>query len=261
MITTKYHSASEIGNNAWKISESGMVNCYLLLGNSGALLIDTGIGLGNVKEIIDKITALPITVVLTHMHPDHAGGLSHFHEYYVMKEDFAMSYSFLSMPVFSRIMIKMSKIKDPIMPKLFYHSVRHELIDGQMFNLGGRTVHAMAVPGHTKGSAVFIDDANKMIFTGDDINISLWMHLPGCTGMKTWQTGAKKIIEYFEKGYSGWDGHSEGQQTEEQVKTTYHLSEELIQEAEEGTLDKKENFIPNKDTFPQIRYQPKRILQ
>jgi hypothetical protein len=79
--------------------------------------------------------------------------------------------------------------------------------------------------------------------------------------MKTWQTGAKKIIEYFVKGYSGWDGHSEGQQTEEQVKATYHLSEELIQEAEEGTLDKKENCIPNKDTFPQIRYKAGRILK
>jgi glyoxylase-like metal-dependent hydrolase (beta-lactamase superfamily II) len=57
----------------------------------------------------------------------------------------------------------------------------------------------MAVPGHTKESAVFIDDANKMIFTGDDIHISLWMHLHGCTGMKTWQTGTKRIIESFEK--------------------------------------------------------------
>jgi glyoxylase-like metal-dependent hydrolase (beta-lactamase superfamily II) len=114
--------------------------------------------------------------------------------------------------------------------------------------------HVMAVLGHTRGSAVFIDDANKMIFTEDDINISLWMHLHECTGMKTWRTGAKKIIEYFEKGYSGWDGHSEGQ-----VKATYHLSEGLIQEAKEGTLDKKENCISNKDTFPQIRYKVGRV--
>ena len=40
-------------------------HCYLLLGKNGALLIDTGLGVANIKDVIDKITTLPILVVTT----------------------------------------------------------------------------------------------------------------------------------------------------------------------------------------------------
>lgn len=71
MIKTKFHTAESIAKNTWRISESGMVNCYLLTGDTGALLIDTGCGLGDLSEVVKRITGLSVTVVLTHMHPDH----------------------------------------------------------------------------------------------------------------------------------------------------------------------------------------------
>ncbi len=261
MIKTKFHTAESIAKNTWRISESGMVNCYLLTGDTGALLIDTGCGLGDLSEVVKRITGLSVTVVLTHMHPDHAGGVSHFGAYSVMKEDFAFTYSFLSMPAFSRIMITDAKVKNPKMPKLFYNAKRNVLHDGQVFNLGNREIRVMAVSGHTKGSAAFVDEANKLIFTGDDANVSLWMHLPGCTGMKTWKSGARKILDLLNDGYTGWDGHSPKAQTKEQVQETWDLAEKLIKEAEDGTLDKKSSCIPSEDVFPQIRYQRDRILK
>lgn len=53
-------------------------HCYLLCGNEQAVLIDTGLGVANIKKIIDSLTSLPVTVVTTHVHWDHIGG----HKYY-----------------------------------------------------------------------------------------------------------------------------------------------------------------------------------
>ena len=47
---------------------------YLLLGKKRALIIDSGLGVDNIKCAVKKITALPVTVSTTHVHWDHIGG-------------------------------------------------------------------------------------------------------------------------------------------------------------------------------------------
>ncbi|MDO4312974.1 MAG: MBL fold metallo-hydrolase, partial [Eubacteriales bacterium] len=53
-------------------------HCYLLCGEKSAVLIDTGLGVSNIKQIVDRLTKLPITVVTTHVHWDHIGGHKYF---------------------------------------------------------------------------------------------------------------------------------------------------------------------------------------
>ena len=53
-------------------------HCYLLCGNHRAILIDTGLGVSNIKNIVDSLTKLPVTVVTTHAHWDHIGGHRYF---------------------------------------------------------------------------------------------------------------------------------------------------------------------------------------
>ena len=45
-----------------------------MLGQDQAALIDTGMGIGSLLSIVRSITSLPLVVVNTHGHPDHAGG-------------------------------------------------------------------------------------------------------------------------------------------------------------------------------------------
>ncbi len=47
---------------------------FLLVGREQALLIDSGYGLQNLPERIRQITNLPVTLVNTHGHLDHANG-------------------------------------------------------------------------------------------------------------------------------------------------------------------------------------------
>ena len=44
---------------------------YLFVGTEKALLIDTGMGFGNIKDAVDAITNLPIIVANSHTHYDH----------------------------------------------------------------------------------------------------------------------------------------------------------------------------------------------
>src|SRR5215207_11271185 len=54
------------------------VHCYLLPGSDGWTLVDTGLGLPEAVErwepVLAELDAPVIRIVVTHFHPDHAGG-------------------------------------------------------------------------------------------------------------------------------------------------------------------------------------------
>lgn len=50
----------------------------MLCGQKSAVLIDTGLGVSNIKEIVDQLTGLPVMVITTHVHWDHIGGHKYF---------------------------------------------------------------------------------------------------------------------------------------------------------------------------------------
>ncbi|UCG85781.1 MAG: MBL fold metallo-hydrolase [Gemmatimonadota bacterium] len=42
------------------------------------MLIDAGTGVGNIRQAVERLTDLPVSVVLTHEHHDHIGGAYRF---------------------------------------------------------------------------------------------------------------------------------------------------------------------------------------
>lgn len=72
-----WYTIKKINNNVWAFAEFKHfeeVISYLVIGKNNALLIDTGLGIKDIKKEIKKITNLPVTVVNTHNHFDHVGG-------------------------------------------------------------------------------------------------------------------------------------------------------------------------------------------
>src|SRR5215467_314049 len=47
---------------------------YLLVGTKQALLFDTGMGIGNIKAVVARLTSRPVVVLNSHTHNDHVGG-------------------------------------------------------------------------------------------------------------------------------------------------------------------------------------------
>jgi glyoxylase-like metal-dependent hydrolase (beta-lactamase superfamily II) len=60
---------------------------YLIEGKEKAALIDTGVGVGDLKPFIRELTDKPLIVLVTHGHVDHALGAVSFDEVYMSHID------------------------------------------------------------------------------------------------------------------------------------------------------------------------------
>ncbi len=174
---------TEIGLNTYCINEFGMNSMYVLVGDTKALVIDTGSGFCDFKSIIGKITDLPYIVALTHAHPDHSGGIGAFEEIYMntkdlesahifMDYDIRLNYGFMfkDMPIGYRGLFSFS-VSDCIdwgdaFPKV------SNIKEGDTFDLGNRTVMVYETPGHTDGSCSFLDENSRILFAGDAVTVN-----------------------------------------------------------------------------------------
>ena len=181
--TPGWFTATSVGDRIWRIEDHGSDNMYLVEGDEKALLIDTGTGVGDLAACVRSITDKPFIVVNTHGHPDHAGGNFQFEEVYVHPSDFEMASRFNSPEyhrnTLQRVIDEMPEVADVILsPDAEMRPFApHPLKAGDRFDLVGRTLEVIEVPGHTPGSIALLDAENKLLFAGDSSNIPVWLFL------------------------------------------------------------------------------------
>src|SRR5262249_31074497 len=61
---------------------------YLIVGTKQALLFDTGMGIGNIKAVVARLTSRPVVVLNSHTHNDHVGGNWQFQYVFGMDTSF-----------------------------------------------------------------------------------------------------------------------------------------------------------------------------
>ncbi|MDQ0880024.1 glyoxylase-like metal-dependent hydrolase (beta-lactamase superfamily II) [Peribacillus sp. V2I11] len=89
-IVDPWFTVQGLDSKTFAISEYGhweKVHSFLLLGETRAELIDTGLGIDSIKRITDQLTDLPIIVLTTHVHADHIGGHGDYETIYVHGDD------------------------------------------------------------------------------------------------------------------------------------------------------------------------------
>ncbi|MCD7861990.1 MAG: MBL fold metallo-hydrolase [Lachnospiraceae bacterium] len=143
---------------------------YLVIGDENALLIDTGIGVGSLKETVEKITHLPVIVINTHCHPDHAGGNAEFAPAYINPAELDVYHKMATLE------FRKDDISHMPMGKTLAESLQPTgpepvaIEDGAVINLGGREVSVLYTPGHTHGSLSVYDQQSGSLFVGDNIS-------------------------------------------------------------------------------------------
>lgn len=80
-------TAKQIFPGVWHTADALGVHFTLLVGNRRALLVDTGYGLEDVHAWVRSVTELPVTVLLTHGHHDHALGARWFEQVMIFPQD------------------------------------------------------------------------------------------------------------------------------------------------------------------------------
>ena len=171
----------ELEEKTWAVNDHGHSLIYLLAGRERALLIDTGWGVGDLPELVSSLTKLPLTVVNTHGHPDHFCGNAVFGRVHLNRADVNMvrppaerEIDWIKNNLFAFRLPETISLDDwrpdpgPVVD---------DLDDGVIFDLGGRTVEVIGLPGHSPGSVCLLERPGNRLFTGDGVTPCVWAHL------------------------------------------------------------------------------------
>lgn len=175
-------------------------HCYVLNGTERCLLIDTGLGVENILEQVEKLTNKPVTVVTTHAHYDHFGGHKYFPDFYVHEAE--VEWINGGFPL-SLEQVKYFLMEEPCdFPKdfnvndysLFKGMPTRILKDNDTIELGNRTIRILHTPGHSPGHMCFFEEDRAYLYTGDLIYIGeLFAYYPS-TDPIAYMNSIKKLL-------------------------------------------------------------------
>ena len=157
------YTLSEAAPDVIRIRDYSGSNCaYMIRGKNKVAVIDTAMGEGNLNALVEKHSGgLPIELIITHGHADHAFSAGQFGK------------------------VSMNRKDAGILPKNVDPSSFKDIRPGDLFDFGGITLRAFDLPGHTPGSMVFISPEKRLLISGDAVGTQsnqggLWLQLPGC---------------------------------------------------------------------------------
>ena len=198
-----------IGNGHRTYNES----LYLVEGNDRAVLIDAGTRVPGLDKIVAGITSKPVTMILTHGHGDHVGGVGPFPEVWIGPAD--------------EQMLRNSQ-------RRYQGQIKH-LTDGETIDLGGRKLEVMFTPGHTSGSVTFFDKANHYGFSGDAFGST---NLLVFTYLSNVKASAAKVEKYMRDNDIRflYPGHYSGDNLESPKRVTdiKNLCDDLLTGKRQG---------------------------
>lgn len=209
---SKFFTSRKIFDNVTQIGGLGGELCYLVEGSEKALLIDGLTGVGSLKAFVRECTDLPVTLVLTHGHVDHAGASFEYGECYVNPADVALLYEHGDIDKRYGFVMGGGKPEGAFVPK------KEDVVppcavktlpvqDGDVFDLGGVQIEAIAVPGHTVGTMVYLDRARRVLYSGDACNANTLLGLPCSTTVETYAKSLDHLATYLKGVDKFYGGH------------------------------------------------------
>ncbi len=186
--TVCVYGHEQVSEHVYVVTENTSVVHRLTIGviegEKEILVIDSGMGMnGALRHYIESFTApgKPMICALTHGAVDHLGGASLFDRVYLSPADrkilppdndvdhrLMMLYSYANhLPAFVDL------FRDSWLPiaDISYTDVQ----DGDVFDLGGIQVEALALPGHTEGSMAYLLRKEHVVFVGDAVNADTFL--------------------------------------------------------------------------------------
>ncbi len=189
-------------------NKMSMEAIYIIEGTERALVIDAGTEIKDYDKIIAQITSKPVTLVATHVHPDHTGSaVNYFDEIYINAAD----------------MVNVAAMMGDYKGEIKY------LADGEIIDLGGREIEVIFTPGHTPGSTTFFDKAAGYGFSGDAFGSG---NLLLTTNYSTLLLTCQRTLEYMQKNNIEklYPGHYMGVnvETQKRVSDMLQMSRDIL---------------------------------
>ena len=208
----------QIDEHTWQGNGHMMANecIYIIEGNDRALLIDAGTKIDDLDKIVAGITSKPVTLMATHVHPDHTGeSIKYFDQIYINAADM---------------------VSVPSMMGDYKGEIKY-LNDGEIIDLGGREIEVIFAPGHTPGSTIYFDKEKHYGFSGDAFGSG---NLLLTTNFSTLLNTTTRIAAYMRKyGIEKmYPGHYMGSNPEtlERVENMKKMCEEMLDGTRKGNV-------------------------
>lgn len=188
-----YH-LQEVMEGVYRIGNSE-VFMDLLVGEHHALLFDTGYGFDDLHGLVRRITDLPLYVVNSHGHVDHACGNWQFPEVFIHPDDVQLCVAHNSPQM---RMLEMDRAELPegfSLEDYLSHDcgVLRPVGEGDVFELGGKTLEVVELPGHTRGSIGLYYREARVLYVGDAVNCFIWLFLPEAATLSAYRETLYKV--------------------------------------------------------------------
>ena len=160
---------------------------YLIVGSEKALLFDTGLGIGDMKQVVSELTEKDPLVLNSHTHYDHIGGNFAFDTVLGTATDYtrtnAKGHPHEDVAEFVADGWIWKPTPADFAPERYRSrpfTVTETVEEGDVIELGDRTLEVLLTPGHAPDSLCLLDREHRLLFTGDTFYpATLYAHLPG----------------------------------------------------------------------------------
>lgn len=209
-MSPDWFATRQLEPGVFLVAEPVHVSSYLVVGSERAALIDTGLGIGDVRAAVERLTDRPVVVVNTHHHFDHVGGNHRFGDVRIheagaglLGEEVPRSHLEAYLDWTRRMLEAWAELRradegtfafvaeettprplpasfDPSSWRIVPPAPTGLLREGDEVDLGDRALRVLHTPGHTPDSICLLDEASGALFAGDTVNTGpIYGHLPG----------------------------------------------------------------------------------
>lgn len=176
---------------------------YLIVGSEKSLLIDTGMGIGNIEKVVHELSSLPLIVINTHTHHDHIGDNWRFEQSLIGLHCKFNQKNEQDLINEAQNEIQDDAIRNEYLPKDFdkksyrikSFSIKKFITDGDIIDLGNeRKILIISTPGHTPDSISLLDIQERILFVGDIFYLGpIYLYRPE-TNLEDYIKSLEKLI-------------------------------------------------------------------
>lgn len=194
--TDDWYDVERVTDRGYRIVEGDGYGVYLVVGAERAAVVDAGIGVGDLRGLVDGLVDTPVTLLLTHWHWDHIGAAAAFDDVRISRRDLgpdgrvavdAHTDEFVHRPGafveewraagngfpdgFDPDAYALDPVADPT-----------PVEPGGSIDLGDRELEYVHAPGHSRGHLAVLDRAEGVLYGGDVVHreTGLYAHFEGC---------------------------------------------------------------------------------
>ncbi len=234
-----FYQIEPIRSGLWRIWDASRTAFYLAEGENAAALIDSGVGVGSVREVVRGLTGKPVSVWLTHGHVDHAMGAGEFDEIHMNAADIPVFNIHSSMQIRqgyvsgsvmsgadSAVITSINEsdyIPAPITDRL------QSLTDGQRADLGGIHLRFIQAEGHTPGCMTVLFEEWRMMILGDACNAFTFLFDPWCPAVEDYR---KMLLRLKAQTDGSYDrllfNHGTGEGTAAMIENVISVCDDVL---------------------------------